>query len=414
MKIKFKGILMAILAMMTLLAACSKDDKAITPSVGLSKESFGIDSDNEADVKMVTSHGKVTGEVSFVLKTNLKEGVDYQIDKKVFSFDNSSNATVKVKFLKTIAETDTFEIDLQPITFATLGLAKAKVGVFVEDVILYTFDKADYIMTASVTTTLQLSKVTGSFTAEKPISLEVEVDSSSTAVEGVHFKFTKGKVLEIPAGQNSATLKIELIKQVAGKDKIVLKLKDTPMVFKPGNFDKANIAVFGTYFDKVKGTWKFANFYNLNWFEAYWGIETTLFPKKNSAADKITIDEDKMIVSMTGDLRKYFRNSTIKTKNEVIEYFQDDGPMERINILLIEALANVTFSDTKIIERQAEMGIRTVTVGGVEYLEITVRDFEPVGFLDDIWSWMKDGPDMPRMKSAPLRLRFERVKEEAK
>jgi len=139
-----------------------------------------------------------------------------------------------------------------------------------------------------------------------------------------------------------------------------------------------------------------------------------LFPKKNSAADKITIDEDKMIVSMTGDLRKYFRNSTIKTKNEVIEYFQDDGPMERINILLIEALANVTFSDTKIIERQAEMGIRTVTVGGVEYLEITVRDFEPVGFLDDIWSWMKDGPDMPRMKSAPLRLRFERVKEEAK
>lgn len=411
MKIKFKSILMALLAVATLFTACSKDDKVIAPSVGLSRESFGIDSDNEADVKMVTSHGKITGEVAFVLKTKLKEGVDYKIDKKVFSFDNSSNATVKVKFLKNINDSDTFEIDLQPITFATLGLAKAKVGIFVEDVILYTFDKADYIMTASVTTTLQLSKIVGSFTAEKPIALEVEVDPSSTAVEGVHFKFTNGKVLTVAAGQNRATLKIELIKQVAGKDKIVLRLKNAPMAFKAGNYDKANIAVFGTYFDKVKGTWQFSNFYNLNWFETDWGMETKLFPTNNSASDKITFDEDKMIVSMTGDLRKYFRNSTIKTKNEVMEVFQEDGWMARGNILLIDALANVTFSDTKIKERQAEMGIRTVTVAGVEYLEITVRDFEPVGFMDDMWSWMKDGPDMPRMKSAPLRLRFVKVKE---
>lgn len=414
MKIKFNAIFMAMLAMVSLFTSCSKDNDVVIPNIGFSQETFGIEVNNEAVLK-VSSSAVTSGEVEYSINSTLVQGEDYTVDKKSFSFANSSEALVKVNFLKGFPENTKFEVVLKPVSFGTLALSQAKVDITTNDVILYTFDKPNYTMTASTDVLLQLSKVSSSYVAEKSIQLPIELDPTSTAVEGVHFRFTNGKTINIPAGQNKGTVKIELIKQEAGKDKIVLKIKELPSIFKPGNYNVANIVVFGSLYDKLEGSWAYKAMTNVEWWELnnqWTGDDLSLLPKKNSADDVLTFSEEGLSVSLKGDLKNYFRNSKVTNMGEVTERLQEIPglPVPSVKILLIKALANVAFSTNTIKEREAEIGFRVFVEGGQEILEVTVRDYEPTDFLQKTYAMYKNFGDTPVMKSTPLRYHFVKKK----
>lgn len=50
--------------------------------------------------------------------------------------------------------------------------------------------------------------------------------------------------------------------------------------------------------------------------------------------------------------------------------------------MLVNGLANVKFSEKEIDEREAEIGFRVFEEDGEELLEVTIRDYEPVDFLE--------------------------------
>lgn len=420
MKNKFNAIVLAILAVTVLFVSCSKDDDlGVQATVGFAQETFAIDVDNQATLKLVSSTPLTNGEsVSFTIGGTLVAGQDYELSADQFVFANGSKeATVKVTLLKELDETDLFEVNLNPIAFGALALSKASVGIQTGDIILYSFDKPNYTLNNTVSVALELSKVTGSFTAENAIAIQVEVDTElSTAVEGTHFSFHNGSVLTIPAGQNKGNIQLSLLKQEAGKDKIVLKLKSLPLVFKPGNYDLASIIVFGSSFEKLEGSWKYVTMANRTWWEtnnAYMGDNMDLLPVNNTDKDILTFDESGLKLSLTGDLKNYFREGPISYVKEEEEVLQETGGIRppRVNIDLIKSLVNINFSATEKEEREAEVGYRVFTDNGKEYLEVTIRDYEPTDFLQEIFNAFNQSwnTDVPLMKSMPLRFHFERA-----
>ena len=178
MKTKFSAILLAFVAVATLLTSCSKDETVQLPVVAFAKEVYGLDFNNEAVVRVVSTAPIANNQsVDFTVSGGLVEGVDYTLSAKKFTFANGSNeATVVVKFLKSITEDTKLDLTLAPASFATLGLSKASVGVDISNTVIYSFDKENYTMTQSSDVVLQLSKISGAYTTEEALTFEVEVD----------------------------------------------------------------------------------------------------------------------------------------------------------------------------------------------------------------------------------------------
>ncbi|NGM71918.1 DUF4843 domain-containing protein [Sphingobacterium sp. SGL-16] len=415
MKTKFSAILLAFVAVATLLTSCSKDETVQLPVVAFAKELYGLDFNNEAVVKVVSTAPFANNQsVDFTVSGGLVEGVDYTLSAKKFTFANGSNeATVVVKFLKSITEDTKLDLTLAPASFATLGLSKASVGVDISNTVIYSFDKENYTMTQSSDVVLQLSKISGAYTTEEALTFEVEVDPSSTAVEGEHFKFSNGKTITILAGQSKGTLKLDLIKQEAGKEQVVLKLKQVPFILKPGNFDKASVVIFGSLYDKLVGEWKYAAFTNEDWWKTMnnFGVDDLTKLAKGAATDKLVFNEEGLTTALTSDLKNYFRDSKLINLGEVAERLQEEAGYPSVQMLVVKALANVKFSATNVAEREAQIGFRVFTTNdGVETLEVTIFDFEPTDFLKNTYDIYKSFGDSPAMRFAPLRYHFTKVK----
>lgn len=396
-------------------ASCTKkDDYKIMTVIGLTQELYGIDLNNEATLTVLSS-GPVTGEVPFVVLGALKEGVDYELMNKSFVFDNSMEAHVRIKFLKNVPADVLLEVKLLPISFGTLALSRSQIGIDTDEAILYTFDKSLYYMTETVDVTLVLSKITGTFLTETPITFELEVDKeASTAVEGKHFSFSTGNKITVAAGKSRGTVKLKLLKEETGKDKIVLKVKKPSEIFQPGNFDEGTVLIYLTSFERLTGSWKHVSLLTYDYLAlntGWAGDDPAKLPKNNTAKDILTFDKDKLTVSMTGDLKKYFRNTNLVKKGETIEVLYEESgfPPPKVNVMLVEGTANVSFSSTKIVERKAEIGLRLRVIDGKEYLDVTIRDYEPIDFLKNTYDMVKDWGSYPAMEYYPLRYRFERV-----
>ena len=415
MKTKFSAILVAFVAVATLFASCSKDESVQLPVVAFAQESFDVNLKNQAMLKIVSTEAISNNQsVDFTIAGNLVEGQDYTVSAKKFTFENGAKeASVVVTFLKEITTESKLDFTLAPTSIATLGLAKSSVAFDVSKTILYTFDKENYTMTESSEIVLQLNRITGSYTAEEDLTFAVEVDPTSTAVEGVHFKFNAGKAITIAAGQNRGSLKLDFIKQEAGKEQVVLKLTQVPMILKPGNFDKASVVIFGSQYDKLLGEWAFSEFRNADWWKTMnnFGLDDMTKLPTATSADKLIFTEEGLSTTLTGDLKNYFRDSKLVNLGEVAERLQEESGYPRVQMLVVKALANVNFSATSKNEREAQIGFRVFTnTSGIEVLEVTVFDFEPTDFLKYTYDMYKSFGDNPAMRYAPLRFYFTKVK----
>src|SRR5690606_5510737 len=334
----------------------------------------------------------------------------------------TKEAEVKVNITKSISEEDFLDIKISASADVKLGTKETKLALLPSEILIYSFDRENYIMSETAVVTLNLATTTGSYTAPRDMIFELDLDESSTAVLGTHFNFADGAIITVPAGksQGSITLNLAGGKPVKGNDLIVLKLKSERGHLKPGNYFKANVSIYGSVYGQLAGSWKYKAFSNRAFMEMNTGYMDDIenLPINNTASDIISFEEEggtkRIKVSMTGDLGSYFRNSPTTYLKEEVEVLQELSgfPTPRANIVVVNALANVAFSKTTINERQAEIGFRVFTQGGQEILEVTIRDYEPTDFLQQTYkmykTYMSDGEYLP-LKTMPLRFQFEKV-----
>lgn len=415
-----------LLMLAILFSACSKNDD-VNPqiTVGFEKVEYGIPFGGEVIVKVqsnVVADEDIT--LPFTVSGSL-QATDYTIAEDDFVIKKGTKeAEIKVNITKNISEEDFLDIQLtSPGANVRLGNAETKLALLPSEILIYSFDKENYILTESAVITFKLATVSGSYTAPRDMVFELDLDEASTAVEGTHFDFAAENKITIPAGKSEGSITLNLTggKPVKGKDKIVLKLKSEGGHLKPGNYYKANVSIYGSVYGQLEGSWKYKAFSNRAFMEMNTGYMDNIenLPINNSASDIIYFEEEEGIkrikVSMTGDLGNYFRNSPTTYLKEEVEVLQELSgfPPPRANIVVLNALANVGFSKTTINERQAEIGFRVFTQGGTEILEVTIRDYEPTDFLQETYklykSFMSDGEYLP-LKTMPLRFHFEKVK----
>lgn len=414
-----RAMFMACMAVLFLLTACKDDKDEAVPATAVSLENsaYSLFPSEEVTVKLLAEGytGKTDVNIPFTLSGTAAEGADYSISAKTFVLKaGATSAEV------TIQATDKFEIGKTiEIKLGTLpsGLvagenATATLGVDTKNLIIYSFEKENGIMTQTAEVTLELKTISGAaYIAEKEMRIPIAVASTSTAIEGTHFAFKGAKEIVIPVGKSRGSLVLDYINQETGKSSIILKVGTLDKHYVAGNFDETHIAIFGPVAEQLMGKWKYKAFVNQDWLKLNTSDAARKLPNNNTAADILEITSEGLKVQMTGDVKDYFRDSQMEYIKEENEYLQE-APGFRppvVKIQLVKVLANVSFSATTKNERQAEVGFRVIKEGSKEILEVTVRDYEPTDFMQQTYAFYKKNGDNPHMKSMPIRYHFERV-----
>lgn len=412
------------------LAACSSDDpqSSTLPQINIEKTHYSL-AKGSVDVKLVADAPVPADvEIPFSMYGEANEGTDYTLSAHSFLIKaGESEATITVTRPEgeigenSINLTLNLDRNAAPEGFHMGLINYTTIELMGQNAVIVSFTSKTDLLTMQSDFKIRLEKLNGSsYKVKEATDFEMEVDPSSTAVEGVHFEFTGKKAATVPANKNKGTVSIKFLKKEEGKDKLVLRLLEKDgYVF--GSNPTITITVQGP--DNFSGTWAFKEFVNLESIKTAWeGIVDASnfnFPK-GSPEDQIEFKGDSyeaytFTPKVQSDLKNYFNSACAVTyKGERSETYTEAGgyPPITANISVLEfEQVNVNFSANNTSNRKAVVGFRILREGNTETLECTIYDYEPTDFLQDIYAMYIDFGLDPIMLEVPLRLHFTRVAE---
>lgn len=409
-----RNLVVAFLLTAFVLPACKKD--STTPaSISLEKSVFALPASGSVTVKLVATvnAGSEDLTVPFTLAGNAVKGTEYEVSAEAFVIKKGTNsAEIVITAKDNYVASKSIQITLGklPEGYAPGKDLSATITVANKDEIIYSFEQEKSELGLATEVTLVLKTAKGAFVAEKEMKVPILVDAASTAVEGTHYAFEGTKEVIIPVGKSKGVVSLKSIKKETGKDVIKLKVGEV-VGFVPGEYEAASITIISPL-EQIVGKWKYAAFSNQEWLALNTMDDGNLLPSKNTDKDILEITKDELKVTMTGDVKNYFRNGALTFIKEEKEYLQEDGglPPPRVTLQVMKmSKANVAFSATTKNERETEIGFRAFRENGKDILEVTVRDYEPVDFLQETFKTFKEFGDVPVLKSMPIRYHFERI-----
>ena len=406
-------------------ASCSSDDDDVKEAVqlNLDKAHYTL-AKGSVEVKLLADAAPATTiSVPVSFAGTAVEGTDFNASAKAFTLKaGETEATITLtRIEESIGETDkelVVNLGTAPEGFRIGVLNYTSVALLSSNAVIMSFDNATDVLTESGSYNVALTRLQGgTYLVTEAMQLEVEVDGSSTAVEGTHFEFVGGTHASIPVKKNRGTVNIKFLKKEAGKDKLVLRLKEKDG-FGYGNNPTITITIQGQYL--LAGTWAFDKIVNKDYYESAWYIDTSDFPTGTSS-DQIKFEgtsyqEYTFIPTLSGDLKNYFgtESCTVTYVGELEKTLEEQSGMGSRVIVKVATLkfpsVNANFSATNKNMREAVVSFRIIQSEGKEILECTIDDFEPTDFMADIYEMYKDMGEDPIMLSAPLRLYFTKVK----
>lgn len=421
--------LFALVGMLALTTACSDDEEVgHVPQIYFDQHYYTLGKTSvdliltadEAPTKDVTIPVYFGGEP--------QEGVDFELDENYFTFhagDTVSRLTIN-RIVDNIGDdSEKLYVNLKeaPEGF-NFGLSNfAEVNLLGNNGVLMSFTSTTGEVKTESEFQINLVDMKGSrYRPTVATTFDLEVDETSTAVEGEHFEFVDGAYATVNKNRYYGTFGIKFLKKEEGKDKLVLRFAD-----KEGYATGANptmtITMKGP--DVFTGTWQFDSLMNKeslidSWSEYYLPAEQ--FPVCSTSDRLIFEGSDRMQYTftsqMTSDLKNYFGNST-RTATYVgdKELAFSEGSSHYITLSELEISdVNLNFSaEYNDNSRSAKVGFRlTTNDDGEEVLDCFIYDFIPKGdaYGNIIWteyeSYGMDPTDM--MQDIALRLQFKRVK----
>lgn len=422
-----KKLFYLLFAMCTaVFTACSSDDdKSEIPQLNFEKSNYTLAS-KTVDIKLIAdvpAAAAMSVPVSF--SGTATETTDFTASARAFTFNaGETEAVITLTRVEGSAgdENKTLTVNLgnAPAGYNIGVMSYTTVTLLSQNGVIMSFEEEKGILTLTTNYSAALTSMSGStYNATDNLSLDVEVDPSSTAVEGVHFDFVDGKkYVAIAKGKSKGTVSLKFLKKEEGKDKLVLRLSDRAG-FACGDNPAMTITIQGAY--DLEGTWAFKEVSNLSYWENDMMADVSNFPT-GTPADQITFIGDSyteytFIPRLNGSLKSYFGTNerTVKFKaEEVKELYEENLAVMHsvpINVSVYTFPGiNEKFSATNSDIRDADVSFRTITVDGEEILECTIDDFIPTDFLVDLWEmFIKDLGDTPPMLGNPLRVHFTRV-----
>ena len=411
---KLGHYLCILMSMTFILASCSSDDNQRLPQIYIDQPFYTL-AKGSIELKIKADQAPLTDVfIPVLFGGTAVEGVDFTVSEpSILLKAGETEATFTLTRIEENIGDENKElyVNLQkaPEGFS-LGLMNyASVNLLNNNGIIMSFENSTGKVGFSADFSIKLTNMKGGvYRVKVATTFDIEVDESSTAIEGVHYEFVNGAQVVVPINKNKGSFSIKYLKKEEGKDKLILRLanKDGYAI---GSNGTLTVTISGP--DIFTGTWAFDKITNLDLFEMYG--EDISKARKGKPSDRITFEGDSYLEytftpDLSGDLKNYFGTSPRKItfKEEGDKSFQENsGANVKVSILEIPDI-NIYFSTTYKNIRPALVGFRLVTVDGKEMLECTLDDYEPQG--DDfgalIYSFFGE------MSDAPFRIHFSKVK----
>lgn len=389
-----------LLLMGTALLSCSNDELTKVPdnSLSFTRQAFVLPAGGSVEVTLELNHAADRSfVVPFQVGGSAIEGEDYEIEASHFSFEpGDKTASIVLTSLGSFNTGRQVELSLSSdVEGYELGLIqKTVVPIQAQPVLAGAFNKSQYELKTEVEVGLTLKSGSKSVTYAN-YEVPFEVAPTSTAVLGTHFEIVGGKqLLTMTKNTSSALATIKFLKKEAGKDKIVLRLADSPYYIQGSGNTTATITITGpTQIEEFVGTWTCQGLTNSKSIQDAADLisrrsDADQLPDNCPATDKITFTNQGNgsllldVSELKGDLKNYLRNATCTIAEEKEEELWEESynlPDKGYVLTMNVSNVNYFFSATEQSERSAQIGFRLLDKG--KTLEMRIYQYQPKDFL---------------------------------
>lgn len=408
---------LSLLALLTLIvfSSCRKSAPETALFVSIERLNYSLGSHGTTITLQATAAPTTDLVIPYHVAGEAKLGTDYELSAPNFILKaGETKAELQVKRLVEGEKARTFSILLTPPASESYKVSLknfAYVNVFGKASYQANFNETKGTVLAETTFGLQISLIPrGRYRVDEDTHLELEVDPSSTAVEGVHFAFAQSKEVIVPRRERNAEglFTIRTLKVEEGHDKLVLRVAERDGFAEGKDRPTLTLTLAGP--EDFSGTWKLKSWANAQNLAANYGVTTDELIKPNQ--------DDRMILTKSTDGKSY--TAELAFKDELSEYFgqgkrtlplvgerslspEDTNVRAGYGLILFTG-ANLTFDATQPEKGDVQVAFRLIPAeeaGKKPELEVLILKFKPKGK-----SWTDFAAFLPDDTNGFLRLRF--------
>lgn len=388
-------------AMTVFMVSCEPDNTVEIPTVSFAVQPVNTDGVFTLTLMTTGYNGTDPVTVPLTFSGTAEKGVDYSVSDEAFIIGGATPVTtITVTTLTTVNDKSVTVAISAPDGFRLGNLSEVSFNL--TPVTVYaTFSRNSMIAMDNAVITIQMFDSKGNMKRmDRPISVEFEVDEeASTAVQGTNFEFEGNELsIEVGAGELDASFVINRLTYEEGKDRLVLRLKETELVHL-GDYYSIEIIFAGPIFEKLDGEWVInelvtdrTSFEN-SWYDMCTGYD--LLPQFNEN-DRMTFDLESG--TFTPAFESSFKDYFIGVSNiQQGDYYDYHGQFDPALLLVELDNVNRWFSPTEQSEdKVGYVGIQFITDDetGEELLDFYVLDYESHTFCPE-WN----DPDYPMYES---------------
>lgn len=410
----FSALTLLVLLTTLLFSGCRKSTPETELFVSIEQMNYTLGSRGTTITLQATSAPTTDLIIPYHLSGEAVRGTDYEVKEQAFVLKaGQTTAQLQVTRLVEGDKARSFSIVLVPPTTASYKLSLknfAHVNVLGKAVYQVNFITATGTVLAETTFGLRVTVgASGRYRVNEPTQLGVEVDPSSTAVEGVHFAFAKGKVVTVPRRdpQGQGWFAIRTLKVEPGHDKLVLRVTERDGFAEGTARPTLTLTLAGP--EDFTGAWTIKSWAN----EQYLADNYFVVP-----SDLIKINKtDRMVLTQSADGKSY--DAELDFKDELAQYFgqgkrnlpvtgeqsirpEDTGVRAGYGLLLF-AGANQSFDAAQPDKADVPVAFRLIPTeeGKKPELEVLILKFKPKAK-----SWADFASFLPDDTNGFIRLRF--------
>ena len=405
-------LLSLALLVLPLFSSCRKEqlpDNSSKSFVYLDRLNYNLGA-RGTTITLRTNHpSDAVRSIAYRISGEAIRGVDFQLSDSVFTLPaGATEATIRLTRLQEGDHSRSFQLALLPASDKCYELSLKNFS------IVQVLSKAAYRQGFSQSSAKLLSETSyavaltlnpsGRYRVNEDTHLTLEVDPSSTAVEGVHFTFPQGKQVTVPKRQNSAPFKLRFLKKEAGHDKLVLRLAEIDG-FADGRYASLSIDISGP--EDFSGQWKLRALENASDLEGYSIDPKQLFTV--DPADRLQLTKTstgyQLVAPFQSNLKNYFPAQAETTVTGEASLSANGNPASAVpygELSIPGTLVN--FDPAKPERKTAKCYFRLVTTDSGVELEVLINDYKT-----SAPSWQDSYSYGITSAEAPLLLRFTRV-----
>ena len=406
--------LLALLAVL-LFSGCRKSEPETTLFVSIERLNYSLGSHGTTITLQATAAPTTDLVIPYHVAGEAKLGTDYELSAPNFILKaGETKAELQVKRLVEGEKARTFSILLTPPASGPYKVSLknfAYVNVFGKASYQANFNETKGTVLAETTFGLRIMGIpSGRYRVDEDTHLELEVDPSSTAVEGVHFAFAQSKEVIVPRRERNAEglFTIRTLKVEEGHDKLVLRVAERDGFAEGKGRPTLTLTLAGP--EDFSGTWKLKAWANAQSLADNYGVTTAELIKPNQ--------DDRMILTKSTDGKSY--TAELAFKDELSEYFgqgkrtlplvgersispEDTNVRAGYGLLLFTG-ATLSFDAAQPEKGDVQVAFRLIPAeeaGKKPELEVLILKFKPKGK-----SWTDFAAFLPDDTNGFLRLRF--------